>query len=70
MAVTNNLFMLSDKQLAAYTEWAQQRAEEHAAADALESLEISVTFTFSPYGREIVARVGSTGPRLVLQEIA
>lgn len=67
--VSNNIFRLSDEQLAAYTEWAQRQGAAHAEADALESLEISVTFTFTPYGREVVASVGESNKRLVIESL-
>ena len=67
--VSDDIFKLSEVQLAKYTNWAQELGASHAEADLLESLEISVTFTFTPYGREVVARAGQSSARLVIESL-
>lgn len=54
----NKHFELNPEQLSAYNAWAAKISEAHAKADAAESLEIQVVFSFSPIGREVVARCG------------
>lgn len=66
--LTNENFRLSDKQLRAYNEWAATVAKAHFNADAGESLEISIRFSFSPFGREVIAVVGESQHKIVLED--
>jgi hypothetical protein len=66
--LTNNHFMLSDAQIAAYNLWAAERANHAWVADAAESLEIEVRFTFTPFGRVVEAIVGGSNEKLVLED--
>ena len=57
--LTNKNFMLSDEQLAKYNEWAGKKSAAAFDADAGDSHEIEIIFSFSPYGRCVEARCGS-----------
>lgn len=63
----NSAFQLDEDQLSRYNDWAAKKAKAFAEAGALESLQIDITFSFTPIGREVVARCGSEC--LVLEEI-
>jgi hypothetical protein len=66
--LTNNKFMLSDAQIAAYNSWAAERATHIWTADAAESHEIEVRFTFTPFGRVVEAIIGGSNEKLVLED--
>jgi hypothetical protein len=66
--LTNKNFMLSDTQIAAYNAWAAEQASHAWAADAAESHEIEVRFTFTPFGRVVEAIVGGSQKKLVLED--
>jgi hypothetical protein len=67
--LTNTSFHLSKKQLAAYNAWGAQLVKEHFDEECLESLEISIVFSFSLLGRSVEARVGNSAiHRLVLED--
>lgn len=65
--LTNAAFQLNEAQLSNYNAWAAKKAKAFAEAGALESLHIDITFSFTPIGREVIARCGSEC--LVLEEI-
>ncbi len=66
--LTNESLRLSDEQLAAYNEWGAQLVKVHFDEECLESLEVSLVFTFGVMGRSVEARVGSsTTHKLVLE---
>ena len=65
--LTNSAFQLTEEQLSRYNAWAAEKAKGFADAEAMESLQIDITFSFTPIGREVVARCGSES--LVLEEI-
>ena len=58
--LTNKQFELTPDQLKQYNAWATERAEAAAVGDAMLSHAISISFTFSPLGREVVAKCGRT----------
>ena len=64
--LTNKQFELTPDQLKKYNAWATERAEAAAVGDAMLSHAISISFTFSPLGREVVAQCGST--ELILED--
>ena len=63
----NTNFHLSDKQLARYTAWAGNIAEPLWDADAAESLQVTISFTFNSIGRRVEARIA--GHTLLLEDI-
>jgi len=63
--LTNAAFQLNEEQLSRYNAWAAEKAKAFAEAEALESLQIDITFSFTPIGREVVARCGSESLMLV-----
>jgi hypothetical protein len=66
--LTNESLRLSDEQLATYNEWGAQRVKAHFDEECLESLDVSLVFTFSILGRSVEAWVGSsTTHKLVLE---
>lgn len=65
--LTNSAFQLTEEQLSRYNAWAAEKAKVFAEADAMESLHIDITFSFTPIGREVIARCGSEC--LVLEEV-
>jgi hypothetical protein len=67
--LTNEELNLSTNQLRRYNEWAAGVARAHGEADAAESLEISIRFTFRPiFGRTVEARVGHSTHVLVIED--
>lgn len=64
--LTNKQFKLTPDQLKRYNAWATERAEAAAVGDAMLSHAISISFTFSPLGREVVAKCGRT--ELILED--
>ena len=58
--LTNKQFELTPDQLKQYNAWATERAEAAAVGDAMLSHAISISFRFSPLGREVVAKCGRT----------
>jgi len=64
--LTNEYFKLNPDQLKQYNAWATERAEAAAVGDAMLSHAISISFTFSPLGREVVAKCGRT--ELILED--
>jgi hypothetical protein len=65
--LTNDDFHLTDEQLRAYNDWATKVSAAHFNADAGESLEISIRFSFSLFGREVIAVVGASQHKIVLE---
>jgi hypothetical protein len=66
--LTNEMLLLSSEQLAAYNAWAGEISAAFFEEDCIESLEISLVFSFSVLGRSVEARVGqSTTHTLVLE---
>ena len=64
--LTNKRFELTPDQLKKYNAWASEQAEAAAVGDALLSHSISISFTFSPLGREVIAKCGPT--ELILED--
>jgi hypothetical protein len=64
--LTNKQLELTPDQLKQYNAWATERAEAAAVGDAMLSHAISISFTFSPLGREVVAKCGRT--ELILED--
>lgn len=56
--LTNDDFVLTDKQLAKCNAWAQAVGRAYAEEEVMESFEIKIVFSFSQFGREIHARCG------------
>ena len=66
--LTNESLRLTNEQLAAYNNWGAQLVKACFDEECLESLEVSLVFTFSVLGRCVEARVGnSTTHKLVLE---
>jgi hypothetical protein len=66
--LTNEMLLLSSEQLADYNAWAADISAAFFEEDCIESLEISLVFSFSVLGRSVEARVGhSTMHTLVLE---
>lgn len=65
--IDNSMFHLNDEQLRAYDQWMTEIAKSHWNADAAESLQATVSFTFTAFGRRVEARVGEH--RLVLEDL-
>lgn len=66
--LTQESFRLTDDQLAAYNRWAAEQARYAGEGDAMFSHAITVSFSFSPFGRTVVAGVESSTARLVLED--
>ena len=64
--LTNEYFKLTQDQLKEYNAWATERAEAAAVGDAMLSHAISISFTFSPLGREVIAKCGRA--ELILED--
>lgn len=64
--MTNEDFSLTPVQLQRYEAWASELARPLWEADAAESIEVSVTFRFSSFGRSVEARMGEA--LLVLED--
>jgi hypothetical protein len=64
--LTNTLFELTEAQLSKYNAWASDRASAAASGDAMLSHAITISFTFSALGREVIAKCGPS--ELVLEE--
>ena len=64
--LTNEYFELTSDQLKKYNSWATERAEAAAVGDAMLSHAISISFTFSPLGREVIAKCGRA--ELILED--
>ena len=64
--LTNEYFKLTQDQLKEYNAWATVRAEAAAVGDAMLSHAISISFTFSPLGREVIAKCGRA--ELILED--
>jgi len=58
--MNNEAVSLTDEQWRVYRDWVEKQAADFWEADAAESLEISLTFTFCPLGRRVQARLGSS----------
>ncbi len=56
--IDNSMFHLTDEQLRAYDQWMTTIAKSHWSADAAESLQATLSFTFTALGRRVEARVG------------
>lgn len=65
---TNAHFALTDEQLAKLTEWSRMQHQADYAEDCQESVELSVTFSFSKWGRDVVASVNPASNPLVLED--
>lgn len=55
--ITNEAFMLNEKELARYNKWASKIATAMVDAE-IESWDLEVTFSFSNLGTDIVAHCG------------
>lgn len=64
--LTNKQFELTPNQLKKYNAWAAERAEAAAVGDAILSHAISISFTFSPLGGEVIAKCGRA--ELILED--
>ena len=58
--------MLSDEQLKKYNDFASKISKAHADADCLESIQINITYSFSPFGRCVEVNCGTQ--RLTLED--
>lgn len=66
--LTNNDLQLSEAQLQQYNEWASKVAAAYGEADALESMSITLSFTFCFLGRTVEAVVDGSKQKLVLDD--
>ena len=55
--LTNQQFHLTDEQLRKLSEWIEERSTNWAKDDDQFSLELSVSFSFSVFGRRVVASI-------------
>jgi hypothetical protein len=60
-------FHLSDEQIAQYEAWAASVARPLWNADAAESLQVTISFTFNSIGRRVEARTATQ--TLLLEDI-
>ena len=58
--MNNEAVSLTDEQWQMYRDWIETQAAGLWDADAAESIEVSLTFTFCSIGRRVQARLGSS----------
>lgn len=66
--ITNQSFMLSEEQLQRYEAWVEKQFRDFLQEDCLEGLEVSIRFSFGPFGRSVEARVEGSDVRLVIED--
>ena len=58
--ISNENFLLTEDQLQKLSSWIDERSTEWAKDDDQFSLELTVSFSFSAFGRNVIARIGES----------
>ena len=67
---TNEQFHLTDEQLQKLTEWIDERSTAWAKDDDSMCFDVTVSFSFSVFGRGVIARIGEGEPLVIEADLA